>query len=64
MRISGPESRGMFERYDITDERDIQIAGSKASTAPGGKKRKELQKNDSPGRRHITKIAGSAKSIA
>jgi len=29
MRISGHKSRSMFDRYDITDERDIQIAGQK-----------------------------------
>jgi integrase len=29
MRISGHKSRSIFDRYDITDERDIQLAGSK-----------------------------------
>jgi hypothetical protein len=29
MRISGHRSRSIFDRYDITDERDIQIAGQK-----------------------------------
>jgi len=29
MRISGHKSRSIFDRYDITDERDIQIAGQK-----------------------------------
>jgi integrase len=29
MRISGHKTRSMFDRYDITDERDIQIAGQK-----------------------------------
>lgn len=29
MRISGHKSRSMFDRYDITDERDIQMAGQK-----------------------------------
>jgi hypothetical protein len=29
MRISGHKSRSIFDRYDITDERDIQLAGQK-----------------------------------
>jgi integrase len=29
MRISGHKTRSMFDRYDITDERDIQLAGQK-----------------------------------
>ncbi len=29
MRISGHKSRSIFDRYNITDERDIQIAGQK-----------------------------------
>jgi len=29
MRISGHKSRSIFDRYDITDERDIQLAGHK-----------------------------------
>jgi len=29
MRISGHKSRSIFDRYDITDERDIKIAGQK-----------------------------------
>jgi integrase len=29
MRISGHKSRSIFDRYDITDERDIQHAGQK-----------------------------------
>jgi len=29
MRISGHKSRSIFDRYDITNERDIQIAGQK-----------------------------------
>jgi integrase len=29
MRISGHKSRSIFDRYDITDERDLQLAGQK-----------------------------------
>jgi hypothetical protein len=29
MRISGHKSRSIFDRYDMTDERDIKIAGQK-----------------------------------
>jgi hypothetical protein len=29
MRISGHKTRSIFDRYDITDERDIQLAGQK-----------------------------------
>ena len=29
MRISGHKTRSTFDRYDITDERNIQIAGQK-----------------------------------
>lgn len=28
-RISGHKTRSMFDRYDTTDERDIQLAGQK-----------------------------------
>ena len=37
MRISGHKSRSMFDRYDITDERDIQIAGQKLARYLEGK---------------------------
>ncbi|HKE28868.1 MAG TPA: hypothetical protein VKB88_41245 [Bryobacteraceae bacterium] len=37
MRISGHKTRSMFDRYDITDERDIQLAGQKLSRYLGGK---------------------------
>ena len=29
MRISGHRSRNIFDRYDIVDERDVQLAGQK-----------------------------------
>ena len=29
MRISGHKTRNIFDRYDIVDERDIQVAGQK-----------------------------------
>jgi integrase len=32
MRISGHRSRNIFDRYDIVDERDIQLAGQKLAT--------------------------------
>ena len=31
MRISGHKSRRIFDRYNITDERDIQIAGQSSA---------------------------------
>jgi integrase len=37
MRISGHKSRSIFDRYDITDERDIQIAGQKLARYLEGK---------------------------
>lgn len=37
MRISGHKTRSMFDRYDITDERDIQIAGQKLARFLEGK---------------------------
>ena len=37
MKISGHRSRSIFDRYDITDERDIQIAGQKLARYLEGK---------------------------
>jgi integrase len=37
MRISGHKSRSMFDRYDITDEREIQVAGQKLARYLEGK---------------------------
>jgi hypothetical protein len=37
MKISGHRSRSIFGRYDITDERDIQMAGQKLARYLEGK---------------------------
>ncbi len=39
MRISGHKSRNIFDRYDITDERDIQLAGQKLARYLAGKRK-------------------------
>jgi integrase len=50
MRISGHKSRSMFDRYDITDERDIQIAGQKLARYLEGKAEAVTREVTAPGK--------------
>jgi integrase len=60
MRISGHKTRSMFDRYDITDERDIQLAGQKlalyleekAKIAKHAADTNQLDENRTPGTLH------------
>jgi hypothetical protein len=60
MLISGHKSRSIFDRYDITDERDIRADGERLARyleekAQSAKKRAELGQNGAARKKVVTK---------